>query len=127
MARKHIQQMSKAEVAFIHGFIRHNASRVNSFRAHFHDRATERTFTTQDALEVIKGGLVVEVHNNAGADVRALLRNSKGTCVVLSLSTFEVITVYYNDPTDTHDTLNWNNYRWAQDMVSLVKSLRRAQ
>jgi hypothetical protein len=126
MARKHITQATKDEKGFIHGFIRAKASLVSSGRQHFEDRATERHFTLGEAVEAVKTGLVVEVHNDTPGDVRALVRDSKGTCVVLSLKSWQVITVYYNDPTDTHDTLNWAAYRWNQNLVTLVKELRRA-
>jgi len=124
MARKHITQTTKEERAFIHGFIRAHANQVQAATSHFYDRATERTFTMEDAVTAIRGGLVVEVHNDRPGDVRALVRNQKGTCVVLSLVRLTVVTVYYNDPADQHETLNWNAYRWNQDLVALVKSLK---
>ena len=124
--RKHIQQTTRDEKAFIHGFIRANADKAWSCNGHFSDRATERAFTLDDAKACVKGGLVVEVHNDKNPDVRALLRNSVGTCVVVSLKSWEIITVYYNDPTDEHHSLNWNAYRWPVNLVSLVKDLRRA-
>lgn len=127
MARKHIQAMNQTERAFIHGFIRNNAARaLDNSSIHFEDRASERHFSIEDAVEALRGGLVVEVHNDAKADFRALVRNAAGTCVVVSLVTFRVITVYYNAPSDAHDTLNWNAYRWNQDVAELVKGLRRA-
>ncbi len=127
MARKHISQLNQTEKAFVHGFIRQNAGQaLNNSSLHFEDRAAQRHFCIEDAVDALRGGLVVEVHNDAKADVRALVRNAIGTCVVVSLLTFRVITVYYNDPADKHDTLNWNAYRWNQDVVALVKGLRRA-
>jgi hypothetical protein len=124
MARKHIKQMNKQEVAFVHGFIRSANFSVWSGKAHFYDRASERSFTLADAQSAVKGGLVVEVHNDKAPDVRVLVRNQAGTCAVVSLQSREVITVYYNAPSDGHETLNWGAYRWAQDVVALVKSLR---
>jgi hypothetical protein len=123
MSRKHTKQMTGTEKAFVHGFIRANVARVTG-QAHFYNRASERTFTLDEAIQTVRGGLVVEVHDDRKPDVRAVVRSQNGTCVVLSLTTWEVITVYYNDPNDTHDTLNWNAYRWSQDLVSLVKGLR---
>jgi len=127
MSRKHIQQMNKTEKAFVHGYIRkHAAEALNGGVQHFYDRATERHFVIEDAVEALQGGLVVEVHDDRKPSVRALVRSQKGTCVVVELQSMRVITVYYNDPSDTHDTLNWNLYRWSTDLVEVVKSLRRA-
>jgi hypothetical protein len=126
MARKHKSQMSKDELGFVVGYIRANATRLWSANGHFFDRASERHFTLDAAKDAAAKGVVVEVHNDRNPDVRALVRNAAGTCVVISLKSWEVITVYYNDPADAHDTLNWNAYRWQESMVTLVKNLRRA-
>jgi hypothetical protein len=124
--RKHNSQFSKDEKGFLHGFLRANVGKVNSVKVHFEDRATERHFTFEDALETIKSGLIVEVHNDRKPDVRVLVRGKNGTCVVVSLVTWEVITVYYNDPEDNHYGLNYNLYRWQVNAVNLVKELRVA-
>ncbi len=124
--KKHFQQMSKDEKGFVHGYLRANDARVNSDGAsHFYDRASERYFSMEEAVAAIKNGLVVEVHNDRKPEIRALVRDSKGTCVVLSMNNLRVVTVYYNDPNDTHDTLNWNAYRWSVNLVEAVKSLRK--
>ena len=82
--RKHISQFSPDEIAFAHGYIRRHAAHVHSARFHFTDRASERVFTVADAREALACGKVVEVHNDA-KEWRALVRNAKGTCVVISL------------------------------------------
>lgn len=123
--RKHTQQMSPAERGFIHGYIRANVTRVTG-APHFYDRASDRHFTFVEALDAVRGGLVVEIHNNRAPEIRVLLRNQKGTCAVLNLQSWDIVTVYYNDPEDKHETLDWSPYRWTQDVVALVKNLRRA-
>lgn len=118
--------MSKDEKGFVHGFVRANAARFTSGTTHFYDRASERSFSMEEAVAAIKGGLVVEVHNDRKPEIRALVRDQKGTCVVVSLTDFRVVTVYYNDPSDQHETLNWNAYRWPVNLVEVVKGLRKA-
>ena len=127
MARKHISQFNKDEMAFAHGFIRRHAASVKSAAVHFTDRATERVFTLADAQAAIAAGIVVEIHNER-KEWRALVRDRKGTCVVLSLESWDVITVFYNAPTDTHSTLDKGLYSSGRfvNVVELVKSLRRA-
>lgn len=122
MARKHISQFSALESAFAHGYIRRHAAEAHSARFHFTDRASERVFTLADAREALAGGKVVEVHNDR-KEWRALVRNRKGTCVVISLDTLELVTVYYNAPEDGHETLNHNLYADGKqiDVVSVVK------
>ncbi len=123
MARKHIQQMSKLESAFIHGWLRSSKREYHATVSHFRDRASERSFSVADAEAAIRNGLVVEVHNDRAPSLRALVRDSKGTCVIVELQTCLIISVYYNDPEDKHETLNWAPYRWTQYIVALVKSL----
>jgi hypothetical protein len=127
MSRKHNHQMNKDEKGFVVGYTRkHVAPNVSSSRQHFYDRASERSFSFAEAKEVLATGNVVEVHNNATPEVRALFRNSAGTCVVVSLTEWSIVTVYYNAPEDQHDTLNYNAYRWSVNLVDVIKSLRRA-
>ena len=125
--RKHISQFNADEMAFAHGFIRRHADSVKSAAAHFTDRATERVFTLADAQAAIAEGRVVEIHNER-KEWRALVRDRKGTCVVFSLETWDVITVYYNNPSDGHFTLDKGLYASGKmmDVVQVVKSLRRA-
>jgi len=123
MARKHIQQMNQLERAFIHGYLRSGKRDYHATTSHFRDRASERVFSVQDAVDALRNGLVVEVHNDRNPSLRALVRDSKGTCVVVELQTDLIISVYYNDPEDKHETLNWAPYRWTQDIVALVKGL----
>jgi hypothetical protein len=123
MARKHIQQMNQLERAFIHGYLRSPKRDYHATTSHFRDRASERVFSVQDAVNALRNGLVVEVHNDRAPSLRALVRDSKGTCVIVELQTGLIISVYYNSPDDKHETLNWAPYRWTQDIVALVKGL----
>ncbi len=125
MARKHIKQMNKEEIAFVHGFLRASVARLTG-QGHFYDRAAERHFTLAEAKLAAAQGTVIEIHNDRAPDVRVLVSNKLGICAVVSLVTFEIITVYYNAPEDGHETLNWGAYRWQQDAVSLVKDLLRS-
>ena len=126
MARKHIHQMTSDEKAFVVGFTRkHVAPSVSSARQHFYDRASERHFSFEEARAVLATGSLVEVHNNAAPEIRTLFRSQSGTCVVVSLSTLSIVTVYYNAPDDTHQTLDYNAYRWSVNLVDVIKSLRR--
>jgi len=108
------------------GFVRAHASKVSG-QAHYEHRASERHFTLAQAVDAIASGKSVEV-NKTGDDVRALFRRQSGpnagTCAVVSLITWNIITVYYNDLSDKHDTLNHNLYRWNVNLVDLVKGLR---
>lgn len=123
MARKHTQQMNQVERALIHGYLRSGKRDYHATTSHFRDRASERVFSLPDAEKAIRTGLVVEVHNDRAPSVRALVRDSKGTCVIVELQTGLIISVYYNDPDDKHETLNWAPYRWTQDIIALVKGL----
>jgi len=125
-SRKHISQMNEMEKAFIHGYIRANAHKANANHVHFYHRASDRHYTLAEATEVLQNGLVVEVHDLAAPSYRAVVRDRKGNCVVTDLRIMTVITVYYNDPEDKHEGLNWSAYRLNTDIVELVKKIRKA-
>jgi hypothetical protein len=69
-------------------------------------------------------GTLIEVHNEKEPDIRALMRDDKGTCVVVSLVSGDIITVYYNDPEDKHYTLNKGQYRWNVDLLDVLRGIR---
>lgn len=125
IARKHFSQFTAEEPGFITGYIRRQiAPRAQSARTHFHDRATERNISLAEARLALQRGLVIEVHNMA-TEWRALVRDRAGICTVVSLESAEIITAFYNDPTDKHETLNRALYQTGHnlDVVALVKSL----
>ena len=115
-------QMNDEERALIHGYLRTQVGQLRG-SSHFHDRASERTFSLSEAIEAVRTGRVIEVNDNPG--YRALVRSLNGTCVVVELTHLRVITVYYNDQSDTHSTLDRSKYTWKQDIVELVKQLRK--
>ena len=124
--RKHYTQMSAVEVGTLVGFVRaHQNTLIGS--SHYYDRVSERSFTYEQAVNAIGAGKPIEV-NKTGNDVRALFRRQSGpnagTCAVISLKSWDIITVYYNDPNDQHDTLNHNLYRWNVDVSRLVAQLK---
>ena len=124
MARKHFTQFSADESGFIHGFIRKRVQPLVHGSAHFYDRAGDRHITLADAAETLRTGSVIEIHNDRG-EWRALVRSRIGTCVVVSLESNLVLTVYYNNPTDNHETLNHSLYQGGKaiDAVAVIKNL----
>ena len=127
MARKHLKQMNKEEIAFVHGFVRANAHRIWTGTGHFYDRASDRKVSIDEVQIAAKIGRVIELHDERKPDIRVMVRSKAGICAVISLLTWEAITCYYNAADDEHDTLNWNLYRASAtlDVVKIIKSLRR--
>ena len=67
--------------------------------------------------EAIYNGTIIEMRVVDG-EVRWLLRGEDGTCVSVSETTSEIVTVYRNNPTDNHNTLDTNVYAWWGMRVS---------
>jgi hypothetical protein len=124
MARKHVTQFTPDERCFAVGFVRNQVQPHIKGSPHFYDQAADRHFTLDDASKTLHTGLVIEVHNDKG-EWRAVVRSKNGTCVVVSLESNRVLTVYSNDPTDNHDTLNHGLYHGGKDIdvVAIVKNL----
>lgn len=76
-------------------------------------RMVERGITEVDARNAIAHGTIIEYHVKGDAK-RWLLRATDGTCVVVDETTGAVVTVYYNDPSDHHATLNRQAYLFGR-------------
>lgn len=124
MARKHRTQMVSQELTALTMHVRTLPVRTPN-AGHFVDRKAERVFTITQVHDAVRSGDVIEIHNDAAPDVRVLMRDDQGTCVVVSLVTRDIVTVYYNAPHDQHSTLNWSLYRWSAPVLPLLRNLRR--
>jgi len=122
MSKKHFSQMSPRERQTVAAYV--SKLPIKTSLSHYVDRATERSFTAQEVKDAVTTGDVIEVHDDAKPDLRALVRDDNGTCVVISLVTGDVITVFYNHPTDTHDTIDMGKYRWQVDLSRELAKLK---
>jgi|SRR5271157_835274 len=122
MSKKHFSQMSPRERQTVAAYV--SKLPIKTRLSHYVDRATERSFTAQEVKDAVTTGDVIEVHDDAKPDLRALVRDDNGTCVVISLVTGDVITVFYNHPTDTHDTIDMGKYRWQVDLSRELAKLK---
>lgn len=48
-------------------------------------------------------------------------------CVAVSLTKHYVVSVWFNRPDDTHDTLDHNGYRWQVDLKRVIYVLEHPQ
>ena len=76
-------------------------------------RCQTRKIARIAVFRAIAYGQVIEAKDNG----RAVMRGQDGTCVVVSVPTRTVITVWHNDPTDNHYTLDLSAYRWRADLT----------
>lgn len=119
MQRKHRSQMSQEEIDFVEYLLSAMAGwRIEP--ALIHASKSGRRFTKDEVLHAIKTGDVIEVKS----DARVLIRSKRGVCVVVSLCDRVCITVWYNDPKDTHITLKRGEYTWRVNVIDYVKTLR---
>ena len=123
--RKHASQMTQAERQFVEGVIHGSANwQVVS---HATVKAQQRKVSHTEVLETLKTGSVIEVHQNAYPDIRALVRKTFATysvCVVVSLISKRIITNYINSANDHHATLNTSEYQWKADITTLRLAAR---
>lgn len=82
---------------------------------------------TAEILNAIKWGIVIEVHNDAG-ELRALVRHAFGrpkvaVCIVVSLETGHVCTVWKNRGSDNHKTLDRTLYTWRTNVIQLIEGI----
>lgn len=111
--RKHMRQMTKAEINLLIGKTR-AAANVVVATSYCLERIKQRNADLSDIAHVLQTGHVVEYHKK-GIKNRVLLRGTKRygrdvLCVVLELNTSEAITAYWNRHDDMHYTLNESAY-----------------
>lgn len=111
MQRKHRKQMTVAEITAVESSVR----AVPAWRSqpYYIMRCQTRKIARIAVFRAIAYGRVIE----AKSDGRAVMRGTDGTCVVVSVPTRTVITVWHNDPTDNHYTLDLSAYTWYTDLT----------
>ena len=80
---------------------------------HAREQATEDKLTGADIAATLVRGTKVEINDGGGQDFRVLLRTDvrgRAVCLVASLYTFQVITVWAQACSDTHATLDTRAY-----------------
>jgi len=76
---------------------------------YFKTRLAERGLSVKDIKNALTHGSLIEYHTLKGTR-RLLVRDDKGTCVVLDLDKKSVITTYFNRSGDNHSTLRKEEY-----------------
>ena len=73
----------------------------------------------RDWEHIVENGTIIELnHDPITGRHKVLLRTPDGHCAVFGLKSKQIVTMWWNDPTDSHSTLradhydggvNWNN------------------
>jgi hypothetical protein len=118
--RKHYKSMSQEEIAFIRKAIG-NADGWN-FGQHAIDQMLNRNALIYDVVSCFSGYNVIEYHTYTG-EPRVLIRangriRNQNICVVIAPKRRAVITVYFNDATDRHSTIDWHQYTKSLNVLT---------
>lgn len=112
--------MNVNEINHVSNAVKNHASKV--IMNHASLRMRERGITENEIVNCLSSGNLIECHNNVKTDVRALFRKDnqeRSICVVVSLITGKVITVWSNATDDHHESLNTAKYVWACDLTKV--------
>jgi hypothetical protein len=118
--RKHYTQMTNEETVAVLNAVRSNTYK---FSPHAHERAMQKRVTETQVATMLGYGKVIEVHNNTASEVRVLMRGkvAGNWCnAVVSLTTKQVVTVFWNALNDTHRTLDKSQYKWSIDLKTVI-------
>jgi hypothetical protein len=123
MLRKHRKQMTPAEISAVENHV-HSIRQFRATNTHLlhemkHDKYTKE-ITHDDIATALAHGEVIEVTDRYRALVRLTHGNRSGVCVVISLRDNTVVTTWFNNPTDSHRTLDLSKYQWNIDATQLV-------
>lgn len=119
MQRKHRTQMSASEITSVESLV-HSVKgwRIGSCLVHASKRG--RTITRDEVLDALTTGEVIEVNDAE----RVLMRSAKGICVVVNVKAKFTFTVWVNDPSDNHKTLNRSEYQWRVNVANYLRGTK---
>ena len=120
-SRKHYTQMTTTEVEALRNAVR--AHKSYKVKPHAAERMASKNVDAIAIAQAIAFGSVVEAHKNVASQLRVLLRKQLGSrccCVVVSVTTRELVTAYWNDGNDNHATLDASVYTWKANMVEVI-------
>lgn len=128
LLKKHRKQMTAAEIAVVERHV-HSIRKFRADNSHLlhemkHDKYTKE-ITHKDIAKALKKGEVIEVAEGHRALVRLTTGERSGVCVVISLRDDTVVTTWYNNPTDTHRTLDLSKYQWNVNAIDFIRSVVR--
>lgn len=125
--RKHRSQMTPAEIEALETLVHSQPSSFWHFGPHAIERMGPKGVTKEAALETLRVGYLVEIHENK--DLCVVFRNDTGpnnarssVCVVVALRTRWFVTCWRNGKQDNHQSLDLSKYRWGVDVGSLVEA-----
>ena len=128
--RKHVTQMTNAEVDSVSALIRSIRDWDGNDSPHLKERKRHWNVTDAEVQSAIHNGTLIEVHRNNFPDVRAVLRHDVGmrsVNVTISLVQHTVITVWINAIDDRHSTLKIAEYAWGGSLIPVLSTLRGAE
>lgn len=117
--KKHYTQMTPEEVSHLMIQVK---CKSYTFKRHAMDRMGSRNITESQIRAMLTYATIIECHNDVPNEVRVLVRGKvRGdfVCSVVSLTTSEVITCYWNAAGDYHRTLDKSQYTWNADLTNV--------
>ena len=118
--RKHYTQMTQDETVAVLNAVRRNTYTLSG---HALDRMNQKRVTETQINTMLGYGKVIEVHNNVASEIRVLMRGKvagKWCNAVVSLTTKQVVTCFWNELNDTHRTLDKSQYKWTVDLKTVI-------
>jgi hypothetical protein len=123
--RKHFSQMNSTEISYLISAMKSRLQYLK-FSPHALLRMSAKHVTANQILASLSYGKVIEAHNNIPGELRVLMRGKVAgnyVCSVVSLTTNEIVTVYWNQNGDNHKTLDKSAYAWNVDLTQKLSIL----
>jgi len=123
--RKHRNEMTESEINAVEAHV-HGLTPV--IGGHTPERMAEKRVAVHEAVNCVRYGKVIEVHNER-ISLRAVMRHNCGreaVCAVVEIESGNIITVWKNRATDNHATLNMAAYGWKANMASMIAGMGSA-
>jgi hypothetical protein len=126
--KKHVKQMTMQELQYLQDKLNALNTAKTAFSNHFFDKGLDVTDLQVINILQKKNYEVIEYNETPmrfddRLDRRVLIRTNivntrhLALCIVVSLTTNTIVTGYYNETTDNHQSLNWSRYNKALVIV----------
>lgn len=123
--RKHVSQMSLAERQTLESYA-HGLSYRWQSNPHVEQRMIEKRITEAELTQALHNGQIIECHANNYPEIRFVLRYTIGKRSICACASHRgnVVTVWANNASDNHKSLDASQYQWKTDLIRVIDTLK---
>jgi hypothetical protein len=125
-ARKHVTQMTRDECIAVEMYAHTLPDYTYDRNPHVVQRMAEKRISYAELLLALRKGTVIECHANNYPEIRYVLRYQSGNRAICVCASHRgnVVTVWANNASDHHKSLDASQYQWKADLTRVFDTLK---